>query len=221
MPTLSCVITPFFTIAAVLFLNRYLAKYLEAKAQNMATKEDVKDIQTKIGEVNHLFNAELEKIKAKISIEVFEINNQRNEIRKNILELVSSIIRFENEILVAKRSTSESRLQGYIEHYWKVQSYYQDIQKYKYVLELLIDNCDTINSIQKYLEYIANELLEKFRIFTTEAINAASTNDVSKEIALITEYGTFCTESTKELMERNKRIQDDLKILYVGKKEGT
>lgn len=70
-----------------LFIKNYLPSYMEEKAKNLATKEDIADITREIEEVKHLYQKRSDLSKAE--------RDFYNEMNKTIWELLATIKKYE------------------------------------------------------------------------------------------------------------------------------
>lgn len=72
-----------------LLVRHYLSSYVEEKAKNLATKEDIADITREIEEVKHLYQKRYDLSKAE--------RNFYNEMNKTIWDLLATIKKYEFE----------------------------------------------------------------------------------------------------------------------------
>ncbi len=77
-------------ILSLLFKN-YLTKYLEEKAKNLATKEDISDITEKIEAVKFEHNKRLDEIKNKNDLLYSEIKSRKERLNSKQFELYNDL----------------------------------------------------------------------------------------------------------------------------------
>lgn len=79
-------------IIAGLFLRSYLPKYMDEKAKNKATKEDISEITEKVENIKKLHNIEIETLKAQIA-DKDKITQKRRENYEKIVDSLRVFIR--------------------------------------------------------------------------------------------------------------------------------
>lgn len=81
-----------------MFKKNYFPKYLEEKAKNLATKEDIEEITDKVESVKTDYAKVIEEIKSNNQLKLAEIEREKN-IRKEVyLQAVESLTRYLNTI---------------------------------------------------------------------------------------------------------------------------
>jgi len=81
-----------------MFKKNYFPKYLEVKAKNIATKEDIEEITDKVESVKTDYAKVIEEIKSNNQLKLSEIEREKN-IRKEVyLQAVESLTRYLNTI---------------------------------------------------------------------------------------------------------------------------
>ena len=81
-----------------IFKKNYFPKYLEEKAKNLATKEDVEEITDKVESVKTDYEKVIKEIKSNNQLKLAEIEREKN-IRKEVyLQAVESLTRYLNTI---------------------------------------------------------------------------------------------------------------------------
>ncbi len=198
-----------------MFKKNYFPKYLEKKAENTATKEDIRDITSKIESVKQEYKIEFDEIQQKNEVFFDEIRQSKNRFNAKQFELYNELW---NSLVDLKFSANELWESA---NKTKLQDFSKKVYNAKVTIEktsLLIDN----NHYDELLRII--QQFDNFKFGKGELIGLKSLRRKTKnEMNGIQLYD----QSIEEIINQNRQIKynydallDKIKIKFVEKIRG-
>ncbi len=170
----------------LLFIKTFIPKYLSEKAKNLATKEDIAEITSKVESVKSDYATILEEVRSNHQLKFAAVEREKNIKKEVYLEAVEAIVRSQNMISnFCNLNMSEQEITSCLS---------TDAGKIAKVQ--IVGNPETVKAVSSFMAAVATAtlnlmlerselMLRKNNIQNIEALRGRSQQEVDRYIALM------------------------------------